>query len=124
MDARDRLLRDFEAATSKLVTLEQELAHAKSERDRLKKALKAAMSGTGHADTSGAQGEVPTAVLEAVDVVRHHGEPLDATILSALMNIDKGAARTRLQRGVKYGLLRRASRGHYDVIETDDEATT
>lgn len=123
MDARDRLLRDFEAATGRLVKLEQELAEARSERDRLKKALKAAMN-SNQGDAVAAPGEVPTAVLEAVSVVRDHGEPLDATNLAALMNIDKGAARTRLQRGVKYGLLRRASRGHYDLVESEDGAAT
>ena len=122
MSANERLLKDFEAVTAEVTSLEARLAEATARRDRIRRDLRAALrNGASRPEEDGVDDDdAPHSATATADAIRAHGQPVDAAKLGELLGVTPSIARTRLQRAAKLRLLRRVSRGQYEVVSVEE----
>lgn len=123
MDAREKMLRQFETATEEVADLARRLAEATERRDTFRKQLRAMLRNGSMPPESpkdrATNVESPESLTDTVAAIRGVGEPVDASRLAELLKVSPSIARTRLQRGTKAGMLRRLSRGKYEAMPTE-----
>lgn len=116
---REKLLKDFEAATERVMKLKAEYDKAVKARDQLRKQMRAALGGK----TEAVAMAVPASLMEAEKALKDFPKPFSAKDLAQALNIEEVAARNRLLRGTQLGLFERVGRGTYRLAVTTEGAS-
>ena len=120
MDVTDKLMRQFEECTEQIVHLRHQIAYLDGVRNDIRKKIRALSRGESPIGKPGSPAllvpvrSVGSAALrETAAAVEGLGEQVNAERLSQALKITPDAARLRLARAAKEGLIVRTTLGHY-----------